>query len=174
MYAVGDKVVHPGYGPGVITAVEKRQVIGDAKRYYVIEMLAGGGTLMTPVAQAGKVGLRLAISDASMARLRKSLTKAPSSLPSDFRVRQVEIEERLKGADTFALAKVIRDLAWYDQVHGLTRRDTQLMERAEQALAAELALVEDIEVKAAREWVQTTVAEAVRNRAPVSDPSAVS
>jgi CarD family transcriptional regulator len=171
MYDVGDKVVHPGYGPGVITAVEERQVIGDAKRYYVIEMLAGGGTLMTPVAQADNVGLRLAINDASMARLRKALTKSPGSLPSDFRVRQVEVEERLKGADTFAIAKVIRDLAWYDQVHGLTRRDTQLMDRAEQTLAAELALVEDIEVKAAREWVQEIVAEAVRGQKPVSDPS---
>ena len=43
------------------------------------------------------------------------------------------------------------------------------MERAEQTLAAELALVEDIEVKAAREWVQTTVAAAVRDRDLVSD-----
>lgn len=171
MYAVGDKVVHPGYGPGVITAVEERQVIGDAKRYYVIEMLAGGGTLMTPVEQADKVGLRLAINDASMARLRKSLTKSPGNLPSDFRVRQVEVEERLKGADTFAVAKVIRDLACYDQIHGLTRRDTQLMERAEQTLASELALVEDIEVKAAREWILSTVTEAMRDQEPVSDPS---
>jgi RNA polymerase-interacting CarD/CdnL/TRCF family regulator len=77
----------------------------------------------------------------------------------------------LKGADTFAIAKVIRDLAWYDQVHGLTRRDTQLMERAEQTLAAELALAEDIDVKAAREWVQGIVAEAVSGQKSVSDPS---
>ncbi len=69
MFSVGDKVVHPGYGPGVITGVERRKVIGEAKRYYVIDMLAGGTTLMTPVAQAENVGLRPAINDKQIEHL---------------------------------------------------------------------------------------------------------
>lgn len=165
MFSVGDKVVHPGYGPGVITAIERRQVLQEAKRYYVIDMMTGGGTLMTPVKQAGNVGLRLAVSGSSIKRLLKALTAAPQILPDDFRERQVEIEERLKQADVFDVADVIRDLAWYDQVHGLTKRDSQLMQRAEEVLAAELALVEGLELKEALEQVQNTVAEAVSARA---------
>jgi len=164
MYSIGDKVVHPGYGPGVITAIERRQVIGEAKRYYVIDMMASSGTLMTPVRQADKVGLRPAISDSSVDGLLRSLTKAPNSLPTDFRERQDQIEERLKDRNIYETAALIRDLAWYDQVHGLTKRDGQYRQRAEELLAAELALVEGIEVKAALEQVQTTVAEGVQSR----------
>jgi CarD family transcriptional regulator len=164
MYAVGDKVVHPGYGPGVITAIERREVLAEAKRYYVIEMLGGVGTLMTPVAQADKVGLRLAVSGSSLERLLNSLTKRPRTLPADYRERQLEIEERLKQGDIFVTAKAIRDLAWYGHVHDLTRRDAQLMQRAEELLAAELALVEDVEIKVALDRVQTVVAQAMRDR----------
>lgn len=165
MYSVGDKVVHPGYGPGVITGIERRQVIGEAKQYYVIDMLSGGGTLMTPVAGADQIGLRLAISGRTVKKVLGLLTSEPDALSSDFRERQAGIEERLKNGDAFAAAKVMRDLNWYGQVQGLTKRDMQLMQRAEELLAGELALAEETEVKEAIDQVQAILAEAVRDQA---------
>ena len=165
MYSVGDKVVHPGYGPGVIKDIERRQVIGEAKRYYVIDMQAGGGTLMTPVAGADEVGLRPAISNASLRRLFRSLREAPRPLSEDFRERQTEVEERLKVGDIFETARVLRDLAWHGKQHGLTKRDMQLMQRAEELVAGELALIREIEVKAAQDELQASLSEAMRERA---------
>jgi CarD family transcriptional regulator len=162
MYSVGDKVVHPGYGPGVITSIERRQVVGEAKRYYVIDMLTEGGTLMTPVAGADTIGLRPAVSDRVLAKLLASLAEVPSTLSGDFRERQDEVEERLRGSDIFVVAEVLRDLAWHDQAHGLTKRDMQLMQRAQELLAGELALVEEIDLKDAIDRVQTILADAVR------------
>lgn len=164
MYSVGDKVVHPGYGPGVIRDVERRQVIGEAKRYYVIDMQAGGGTLMTPVAGADEVGLRPAISHASLKRLFRSLTQPPRALSEDFRERQTEVEEQLKTGDVFETARVLRDLAWHGQDYGLTKRDMQLMQRAEELVAGEVALVKDIEVKTALDEVQAILSEAMREQ----------
>lgn len=162
MYSVGDKVVHPGYGPGVIRDIERRQVIGEAKRYYVIDMQAGGGTLMTPVAGADEVGLRPAISSAAVEELFQSLQEAPSPLAEDFRERQTEVEERLKIGDIYVAARVLRDLAWHGQDQGLTKRDTQLMQRAEELVAGEVALVRDIDINVALEQVQAVLAEAMR------------
>lgn len=163
-YSVGDKVVHPGYGPGIITGIEHRQVLGEAKRYYVIDMLTEGGTLMTPVRRADEVGLRPAIGDRAVKRLLKSLSKPPGILADDFRERQTEVEERLKVGDIFITAEVVRDLTWHGHVSGLTKRDAQLLQRAEQLLAGELALVKDIDVKEALEQIQAILAEATRDR----------
>ena len=164
MYSVGDKVVHPGYGPGVITTVERRQVIGDAKRYYVIEMLSGGTTLMTPVAQADKIGLRLAIDEKTIRRLLQMLAEPPNTLSPDFRERQEAVEERLKEADIYVTAEVFRDLAWYGQIRSLTKRDTQLLQRAEESLAGELALVREIEVQEAVDALQGVLDQAFRDQ----------
>lgn len=164
MYSVGDKVVHPGYGPGVIRDIERRQVIGKAKRYYVIDMQAGAGTLMTPVAGADDVGLRPAINNAQVNRLLKSLEDPPRALSEDFRERQTEVEEQLKLGDVFLTATLLRDLTWHGQDHGLTKRDMQLVQRAEELVGGELALVRDIDVKEAIEQVQAILAEAIRER----------
>lgn len=162
MYSVGDKVVHPGYGPGVIRDIERQQVIGEAKHYYVIDMQTGGGTLMTPVAGADDVGLRPAISDTALRRLFRSLGETPRSLSEDFRERQTEVEEKLKIGDVFETARVLRDLAWHGQEHGLTKRDTQLMQRAEELVAGEVALIRETEVKTAQDELQAILSEAMR------------
>jgi CarD family transcriptional regulator len=160
VYSVGDKVVHPDRGPGVITGVELRQIVGQAKRYYVIDLLVGGATLFTPVARAEEVGLRPAIDDASWERLFNLLSERPSALPPDFRERQTKVDERLKTNDVFTAAGVIRDMTWHGQVHNLTKRDTELLQRAEELVAGELALVLEIEIKEATERVRTIVAQA--------------
>jgi len=165
MFTAGDKVVHPGHGPGIITGIERRQMLGEEKQYYVIDMLASGGTLMTPVEKAGDIGLRSAIGDASVKRLLKSLTEAPTLLPGDFRERQAAIEERLRPGDVFATAHVIRDLAWYGKTQGLTKRDSQLMQRAEELVAGELALIEGVEIKEALSRLHAAVEMAVAEQA---------
>jgi CarD family transcriptional regulator len=161
MYSVGDKIVHPSYGPGIITAVEHRQVVGDPKEYYVIEMLAEEGTLMTPVARADDIGLRLALEQDELEKLLVLLDTPPTTLSVDFRERQADIEERLKGADLLAAIEVIRDLAWHDELHRLTERDNKLMQRAEILLAGEIALIEDIDVDQARSRLQARMSEIV-------------
>jgi CarD family transcriptional regulator len=161
MFAVGDKVVHPGYGPGVIKGIERRQVIGEEKDYYIIEILTGDATLMTPVAQADKVGLRPAMGDASVQRLLHLLSEAPDTLSEDFRERQLNIDERLREGDVFERAEVMRDMTWYRHFNDLTKRDTQLMQRAEELVAGELALARGIEVKEALEEMQAILEEAI-------------
>jgi CarD family transcriptional regulator len=166
MYSTGAKVVHPGHGPGVIRGIERRQMLGEEKQYYIIDMLTSGGTLMTPVANAREIGLRPAISPRSVKRLLRLLTQEPNPLPDDFRERQTDIEERLKEGDVFETARVIRDLAWYGEMQGLTKRDMQLMQRAEELVAGEVALVEDSEVKDALSQVQAVMETAIGEQEP--------
>jgi CarD family transcriptional regulator len=146
----------------VVVSIEHRQVLGEAKQYYVIDMLSEGGTLMTPVEGAKEVGLRPAIGVRTVKRLLTLLSQPPSTLSEDFRERQTEVEERLKESDVFVTAEVVRDLTWHGDTHGLTKRDAQLLQRAEQLLGGELALVREIDVKEAIEQVQAVLAEAMR------------
>lgn len=164
MFAVGDKVVHPGYGPGVIKGIERRQVIGDAKDYYIIEIQANDATLMTPVAKADKIGLRQAIGDASIKQLFKILSETPEDLSDDFRERQQYVDERLKEGDIFITAAVIRDMAWYGHFSDLTKRDTQLLQRAEELVAGELALSRGIQIDEALEQMQAILADAIADQ----------
>lgn len=156
--------MHPGYGPGVIRGVERREMLGEEKEYYLIEMLGAGGSLMTPVAKADEIGLRPAIDNETVRALLRSLSDQPMELSKDFRERQVDVEERLKEGDVFVAASIIRDLAWYRKDQGLTKRDAQLMQRAEELVAGELALVGDVDLEDALLQVQTTMETVVNEK----------
>jgi len=161
MFLAGDKVVHPGYGPGVIRCIERRQIVGEEKQYYIIDMMTGGGTLMTPVTRANEIGLRSAISRAKAAALLKMLSEEPSPLPGDFKERQAGVQECLNEGDIFKSAGVIRDLAWHGHKRGLTKRDQQLKEKAEELVAGELALVKGIPLKEALEQMEAALVAAI-------------
>jgi hypothetical protein len=79
-FKVGDAVVHPLRGAGVVTAVEERELRGDSDEYYSIEMMGVPTTkLIVPTDAAEEVGLRRAI---SRSRLR-SRTRCPPTTRND-------------------------------------------------------------------------------------------
>jgi RNA polymerase-interacting CarD/CdnL/TRCF family regulator len=79
----------------------------------------------------------------------------------DFRERQTEVEEQLRIGDVFNSTRVLRDLVWHGHDHGLTKRDMQLVQRAEELVGGEVALVRDLDVKAAIDEIQAVLAEAM-------------
>ena len=116
---------------------------------------------MTPVARAGELGLRRALDRPALDHLLKRMHTPPATLSSDFRERQANIEERLKGADLEAAVEVMRDLVWHDELHRLTERDSKLLQRAEVLLAGEIALVDGIDIDEARTRLHARMAEIV-------------
>ena len=62
------------------------------------------------------------------------------------------------------LLEGVRPLAWHGQEHGLTKRDMQLMQRAEELVAGEMALIRETELKTAQDELQAILSEAIRER----------
>ncbi len=143
MFQVGDKVVHPQHGAGVVSAIEQ-DVIQGFGCYYVIDLAAYNRTLMIPVDKAEAIGVR-AISDPDiMSEVLAMLTGEPTSLPGNYTQRQIRLGERLKSGDVFEVAQVMRDLAFRSQQKHLTTQDSGFLEQARRFLASELALCEGI------------------------------
>lgn len=53
MYQVGDRVVHPMHGAGIIESIVQERLGGQLGSYYVFRMPSGGLTLKSPQAAAG-------------------------------------------------------------------------------------------------------------------------
>ena len=58
MFKIGDKVVHPMHGAGIIRDIVSERVGGVTQDYYVFTMPMGGLLLKIPVANSDMVGLR--------------------------------------------------------------------------------------------------------------------
>ena len=61
MYSIGDKIVYPMHGAGVIESIEEKLVLGKKQKYYVMRIPAGDMTVMLPQANCDEIGVRFII-----------------------------------------------------------------------------------------------------------------
>jgi CarD family transcriptional regulator len=163
-YSVGDKVVHPYHGPGLVIGAEKKEFVEEAQRYYVIEIPAKELTVYVPVQRVDDSGLRPAISRGSFPGILEELGSKPRNLPEDYRERQEGIWERLRAAGPLQLAAIVRDLLWHKHLEHLTKKDTEYLDRGRHLLAAEMALVSGGDVTDMEKTIESAVAGAVEEQ----------
>ena len=137
--SVGDMVMHPQYGPARVTGLEDREWVEGFKRYYILEIPSLSLTLRLPMLNLEAIGLRPIMSRAKAAQVMRALGDAAEPLAEDARERQAELQQRIKTCAPLDVAAVIRDLNGRQQGTHLTRRDSELLDRARHILAVEIA-----------------------------------
>jgi CarD family transcriptional regulator len=156
-FSIGDKIVHPHRGPGRIVDVEQKDFLEGAKRYYVIKIPVYGMTVHVPVRKAAELGMRLAMSRAKVARVLDTLRSQPHRLSKDYKERQKDVWEKMKTGRPIATAEAVRDLTWRSRQAHLTKKDSELLQRGQDFLAAEMALVLDTDVPEANKNISSAL-----------------
>ncbi len=165
MFEVGDKVVHPTHGAGIISAIEEKEMVESFKFYYIIELTATQMKLMIPVDTAETIGLRPVARPAQIQVIYETLQGDPEELVDDFKQRQALLAEQLKSGNIIDVARVVRDLAWRHENHPLSPTESRQLDNAKQQLASELSLAEDRAVEESLAKIDTILQEAIRNKA---------
>ena len=140
MYQVGDRVVHPMHGAGIIESIVQERLGGQLGSYYVFRMPSGGLTLKIPTGSCGAIGVR-ALSTSG--RIREVLSAIPGleiDRTTNWNRRYRENLNRLKSGDLLEVARVIKGLMWRDQ--GLSNGERKMLHSAKQILVSEVVLVE--------------------------------
>ena len=145
MFQIGDKVVHPMHGAGVIDGIVTEK-IGTAKQdYYVFKMPVGGLVLKIPVATSQIIGLRKIVSAEEADALIASISSMQVDMTSNWNHRYRENMELLKSGDLHSVAHVIKGLSRRDSERGLSNGERKMLHTARQILISELGLSMGIE-----------------------------
>lgn len=142
-FEVGDKAVHPAHGVGEVTGIERREIAGNTKAFYVLRILDSGMKVMVPTASVDNVGLRVVMSVADAERVLEVFTgreKAVAGGP--WNRRQRAYNEMIKSGSPTEVARVLRDL-YSIKLHNekdLSYGERRLMDQAKALLVKELGL----------------------------------
>ncbi|MGE5593571.1 MAG: CarD family transcriptional regulator [Betaproteobacteria bacterium] len=145
MFNVGDKVVYPMHGAGVIEAVEEREVLGERQKYYILRIPLGDMRVMVPLNNAREVGLRSVISEEDVKKVYEILGGAKTKMSSNWNRRYRANLEKMKSGDVFAVAEVVRNLAYRDREKGLSTGERRMLDNAKQILVSELVVAQEAE-----------------------------
>ncbi|QIB70261.1 CarD family transcriptional regulator [Aminipila butyrica] len=144
MYIVGDKVVYPMHGAGVIEKIEEKKILGEIRKYYILKLPCGDMKVMIPVEASGNIGVREIISEEELTEVLNILQEASTTMPSNWNRRNRENMEKLKSGNVLEVAEVVRNLVRMDRLKKLSTGEKKLLTNARQILLSEIILVKDI------------------------------
>ena len=145
MFDIGDKVVYPMHGAGVIEAIEEREVLGETKQYYIMRLPIGELKVMIPLLNVSAIGLRYVIDDEGVDRVFGVLQKRDTDMSTSWNRRYRANLERIKSGDVFEVAAVVRNLMLRDKEKGLSTGERKMLDNARQILLSELVLAKGME-----------------------------
>jgi len=140
MFNIGDKVVYPMHGAGVIEAVEEREVLGEKAQYYIMHLPIGDMQVMVRLDNVEEVGLREIIKDEDVERVFSTLKGEKSEMSQNWNRRYRANMEKIKSGDIFEVAEVVRNLSIRDRERGLSTGERKMLDNARQILISELVL----------------------------------
>jgi len=143
MYEIGDKVVYPMHGAGIIEAIEEQEILGESRRYYVMKMPLGDMKVMVPMKNVENLGVRQIVSAEEVESVLDVLRGERSKMPQNWNRRYRANLEKIKTGDIYEVAEVVRNLAIRDREKGLSTGERKMLDSAKQILVSELVLAQD-------------------------------
>ena len=138
-FKVGDKVVYPNHGVGVIEDL-KRRTIGEVEtQFYSLRILSTDSTVMVPVENVAAVGLRKLLSRRESTRVLKVLRDGEVTTYDDWKGRYQANSDKMRTGDIRAVAEVFKSLTMLNEIKPLSYRERKMLDRARFLLISELA-----------------------------------
>lgn len=159
MFNLGDKVVYPMHGAGIIETVEQKEILGVVKNYYVLKMPIGEMKLMIPVDNVNNIGLRNIIDKKSVEKVYEILRQGAELNDSNWNKRYRDNMVKMKTGDIFEVAQVVRDLTYRDREKGLSTGEKKMLVSAKQMLVSEISLSTNKDGSGIQEYLDNIINE---------------
>lgn len=161
-FKVGDIIVYPSQGGGRIDEITTREVLGETQKYFKLSFIRGDLDVLIPVKKSNEVNLRHALKPAELDKVFKIILSPKMDLPAQWPPRHRFELEILARAESFELAGLVGTLLRRDLEKGLADTEREIMERAKDMLASELAVVQGITLKEATNQIKERI-ETIKN-----------
>jgi len=140
-FKVGEKVVYPAHGFGVIEGVQTKVISGSERKFYMLRIIDSDMTIMIPTENVNSVGLRRIIGKDMVAKVYRILRDKKVEIDQQtWNRRYREYTEKIKTGSVLEIAKVLRDLFVLKGDKELSFGERKMLDTARNLLVKELAI----------------------------------
>lgn len=159
-YKVGDKVVYPNHGVGLIEQISHANPENGPERFYLLRILSSGLKVTVPACNATTVGLRRVIRLNEVSKVLCFLSNGKCNSHRDWKWRYKENSEKMRTGSLLQVAEVLKSLAALSKTKALSFREKKMLDRARYLLISELATVRGVTEATMEENVVAALAKA--------------
>lgn len=140
MYHIGDKIVYPMHGAGIVEAIEQREVLGELNQYYILRMSYDDMKVMFPTHGVAADSIRDVIASEEADRVIRYFEDYYEEVNSNWNKRYRENVLRIKSGNIYEVAQVVKMLMYRDKMRGLSSGERKMLANAKQILISELVI----------------------------------
>ena len=140
MYSVGDKILYPPHGAGVIEGIEERVVLGKKQKYYILKMPSEDMTVMIPTEGCDEIGVRYVIAKEEALKVLEAFRKESVVMDDNWNRRQRENIVKIKSGDIYEVLSVVKALMFREKTKGLSTSERKMLNSSKRIMTSEIVL----------------------------------
>ena len=140
-FKVGDKVVYPNHGVGVIEGILDHTSSGVDNTFYRLRILSNDSTVLVPTTNTTHVGMRKVLSRKDVDKVFKVLRSAKIEITNDWKGRFQENSDKMRTGDIFEVATVLKNLSYLSKSKNLSYRERKMLDKSRYLVVSEIAEV---------------------------------
>jgi CarD family transcriptional regulator len=140
-FEVGDKVIYPNHGLGIVQRIEEKTILGTTCGFYHLRIVANETTVLVPVSNVDGVGLRRAITDEEVERLFGLLGDGKIDNHQNWKGRFKDNSDKMRSGSIYEVADVLKSLTFLAKSKSLSFREKRMLDRAKFLIISEVSEV---------------------------------
>ena len=140
MYQIGDKIVHPMHGAGIIDDIIRKKMNGVTRDYYNLKLPSSSMMVLIPTDHTDEIGVRPVVDPEHADEIIGALPNIDVDMTQNWNHRYRENMVRLKSGDLTEVARVVKSLMLRESSRSLSTGERKMLHSAKQILISELVL----------------------------------
>ncbi len=161
-FKIGDKVVYPNHGLGVIEQIEKRATGDRMEEFLTLRIVANDSTVMVPRSNTANVGLRRVVTRKEVEEVFDVLKDTKITLYDDWKGRFQENSDKMRTGSITEVARVFKSLSHLALQKNLSYRERRMLDKAKYLIVSEIAEVERMPVDQVEAKIDRAVARGIK------------
>lgn len=144
MFQIGDNIVYPMHGAGIIEAIEEKEFSGKKQQYYVIKMSISNMQVMIPMGKILSSSIRPVTDILALKHIIHIFQHGESDKLLPWKQRYKVNTDKIKTGEIQDGAEVVRDLMRMKKEKALNTSEKKMLDNAHEFLISELGLIKGI------------------------------
>jgi len=140
-FEVGDKVIYPNHGLGIVERIEEKTILGTTCGFYHLKIVANDTSVLVPLSNVDGVGLRRAISNGEVERLFGLLGDGKIDNHQNWKGRFKDNSDKMRSGSIYEVADVLKNLTFLAKSKSLSFREKRMLDRAKFLIVSEVSEV---------------------------------
>jgi CarD family transcriptional regulator len=144
LFEIGDNIIYPMHGAGVIEGIEEKEIQGQTQEYYVIKIPMNKMQVLIPIKSIINSRIRLVADKRSMEAVMDIFYHGESDSSLTWKERFKINTDKMRTGKLKEGAEVVRDLTRLQNEKNLNSGEKQMLDNARKILIGELGLIKGI------------------------------